>query len=362
MSNKAYFHFILSSSDYYQFLKSPKNFIGISNKWIPNIHKIIETCNFNKTMHFYVIPKINEKIYLLKTSTLAKLGNIPYQFFNKLSKRQKRNIFLNVIKNNLQDINNFKLTINNEERTLIEWNQFLHKPKFALMNYCYLHGINKTKKYIQDYMQNIHNTIVTQALLGNSITINGITNNLNRWSKLCNFDSSHLYILLYKYDENFVKNTIKKVLSDSTRKSNKLYIEIKGLYATYIQWAQFMNLSEHIFKQMLHNMGYDYTRKYLIKLITIKFPVRKLITINNESHTLYGWAKRLNRQSNYFYPIYKSYGLEYVINLISNLLKDDQSSSKIIKRTLSDEYPILKIYKRVVAVVNFSCRNKIFSL
>ena len=337
--------------------KLPKFYIGISNKWLPNIASILKSHNQKKYNRIFIFPKKNETIYLVKITTLIKITNIPYSFFIFLTKKQKRNVFINVIKDNLQNSDNLKIVINNEEKTLSNWAEFVHKPKNHLIRYCYLYGIKAVKTYITNYIRNINNVSVYQSLSGNMLTINNITNNFNRWNKLCGFTNNHLYMLLYRGNKDMVIEAIKSSLSQAKETSN-IYIEINNLYATCQQWAKFINKPKYYFNNMINKMGYNYTRNYLLQLINNKeFACinRNMITINNESHTLYGWAKRLNKHKSVFYTYHRLYGMEYTINfIIKNLTKQN----KTVVKKLSEEFPVLKAYNRLVAVSNFSCRKK----
>ena len=298
-----------------------------------------------------------------------------YRMKNQYSIEEINKVINNIINDNLININNIQI----EEKTLVAWAKQLHQRKYYFHYYCYQYGLEKTKLHIQEMIKNftknshpakkekinsiktneiksasnevnniiqIDNNIkdkVTLTAIGKLFTINNITNNIRGWAKLLNTNSQYLYILSQKSNDKviaFIKRRLKKKNDDN-------YIEVNGLYATYQQWSLFINQHKLFLNDMIYKMGFDYTKQYLYNTVINNqnfITSCKTITINNESCTLFSWAKKINKQATNLYQLNKTHGLDYVINYIKKHLNNNITTNNDIS-TIIKRYKVVTISK-----------------
>lgn len=357
-----------------------KFYLGISSKWFSNIHKHVKAYNDqHPRFPILILKKDNETIYLALTAALRKISHIPNQFFQLLTKKQKCIAFINVIRDNLYNITTQKFAIDDQEKTLVQWSKTILYPKNHLIRYCLLNGRTKTINYIKYHLAKMKSIQVKTDTRGYIITVNNISNNINKWSILCNYAGNYLYKLQGKFGNQHLINFIQLKLFNN-KQNDTNFITINDLCALATNWSLFINEDKYYLSNMISSMGYEYTVNYLYKLINNNKNIVnncKTITINGESLTLYCWAKKLKLNVATFYALKAKCGLDYTIKVICHILdkqnaaekntsEEDTAEQNIVeeisaKQTLSKQYPILNKYKCVTVSIQFSCREKILT-
>jgi len=292
-------------------------------QYIYKIHNVNFTAIYNKLSVFdRVVFKEADTINHIYTASLylwSKVLHVKNSYLYKLKTEFKvDDLFIiqtinNIINYNLIGIDiNTKLSFMNETKALKKWSLSKSFPVWECLYIYYSYGPDVLQKVL--FTDNINNTYKAQwKSNGILITYNHITNNISGWVKLMSDISAAnaRYLLKFKPDIFFKKLGIES--------NNNHYFNINGICATYKQWSLFINKPRTYLEDMEYAMGRKYTYNFLYTTVVdnIDFITRnKEITINNESLTLYGWAKKLHKNRNTYYALAKNHGIDYAIKIL----------------------------------------------
>jgi len=323
-----------------------------------NFTPIYNNLNIFTKVLFKEADTINHN-YAASLNTWRKILHIHHDFLNRLKKQFNANddfiiqVINNIINYNLINIDlDTKFTFSNENKTFKEWSlsrslskydclfvyyaygpntlyQILNtnqipkcvlkqKPKLKrIINNKINDGENNSNKNNNDNKNNDNDVIINWKSNGKLITYNNITNNRYGWTKLIASITHDYAMILLKNNPNNFFNKLKI-------KPNTInYFKINDIYATYEQWSLFINKSRTYLEDMIMSMGRQYTYNFLYTTVvdnTDFITKKKLITINNESNTLFGWARKINKSASYIYYLSINYGLDYAIKYIKKKL------------------------------------------
>ena len=344
-----------------------------------NFTPIYNNLNIFTKVLFKEVDTINHN-YAASLNTWRKILHIHHDFLNRLKKQFNADddfiiqVINNVINYNLINIDlDTKFTFSNENKTFKEWSLSRSLSKYDCLFVYYAYGPNTLyqilninpipkcvlkqapKQIINNKINNeininnirindknninnnginnknnneinindagINNdndTIINWKNNGILITYNNITNNRYGWTKLITGITHNYAMVLLKNNPNKFFNKLK------IKPNTVNYFKINDIYATYEQWSLFINEPRTYLEDMIMSMGQQYTYNFLYTTIvnnTDFITKKKLITINNESNTLFGWAKKINKSESYLYILNKNQGMDYVVKYIKKHLK-----------------------------------------
>ena len=258
-------------------------------------------------------------------------NNILYRLYNEfgIDNSIMINTINNIINHNLTNIKatNYFLTINDDKKSLKQWNETLSLPQGHCLYMLYMFGESTLKKIIISLYNaqpsnikpvNTEKITINFCETGTLLTYRNITNNLSGWQKILNHNLYYIKTMLannqleYLFHDMLIKPRISNIF------------EINGIYASYENWSLFINKHKSYLEDMIHSMGYNYTRNYLYNTIvnnTDFITQHTEITIDNQSLSIYQWSKKIKKSASYLYNLRTKYGIEYVIKYICERLK-----------------------------------------
>ena len=281
---------------------------------------------------------VNNQTYSLKNWAI-KL-QVPNYCFRRLAikynNKKMEAIIENIINNDLIDLKNKIITVNDISLNLFAWAKKLRLSKYSLFFYTYENNITATQQYISGLINNI----IDFKPHGKILTINNISNTYIKWSIFAGKSISYVNSLINVKGEQETIEILKVLLNSPINCEESL--DINNIKRSYSEWSLFCNKSVSYVYDIIKKYGTIYAKKHIIDLLSTDHFLNKtmLITINNQTASLYKWARLINTSSCVLYNIRNINGLDAVI--------------KYIKQKYNYEYNYITVNKMKKTLIEWS--------